>query len=237
MNSSHTKYGIGALTNRLGLSGSSLLTIAVVCTVILGTVSIPVAGDQTGEVDESEMAYVDEDSGMVHIVDANGNTRNMGVEAEIVGPPADIDGDDAVEVPFVNSTGTLWLVEPDGNKEKLANGAAYEETAIALGDFDDDGTAAVIYENASDSNSIYYVEPGEDPQRFTDTDASSGMMGVVSYDNFDDDDAKEVVYVGGSGRIWHVDKNSDPEDTGSPQVGANSDAGLGAGPLGAFSAS
>ena len=100
MNSSHTKYGIEALTNRLGLSGSSLLTIAVVCTVILGTVSIPVAGGQTGTVDESRMAYVD---GTVHIVDADGDTNDTGAPAEIVGPPADIDDDDAVEVPYVDS--------------------------------------------------------------------------------------------------------------------------------------
>ena len=59
MKSSHTKYGIGVLINRLGRSGSSLLTIAIVCMVVLGTVSIPVASGQTGTVDESRMAYVD----------------------------------------------------------------------------------------------------------------------------------------------------------------------------------
>ena len=77
MSSSHTKYSIETLTNRLGPSGSSLLTVAVVCTVVLGTVSIPVAGGETGTVDESRMAYVD--GGTVHMVDADGDTNDTGV--------------------------------------------------------------------------------------------------------------------------------------------------------------
>jgi len=224
MNSSHTGYSIETLTNRLGRSGSSLLTVAVVCTVVLGTVSIPVAGGQTGEIDESRMAYVD--GGTVHMVDADGDTNDTGVSAQIVGPPADIDDDGTVEVPSVDDQGRLRLVEPDGNRTKLTDGAASGNTAMTFGDYDDDGKTAVIY--VGDSNSIYRVEPGGSPQRVADTDAK----GVVGYGDFDGDGAKELVYVGDSSRIWYVNDNGSIVDTGFSQVG--DDRGLGAGPLGDF---
>ena len=113
-----SRYGIKALIDRLGRGGSSLLTVVVVCTVVLGTVSIPVAGGQTGTVDESRMAYVDGDSGTVHMVDADGDTMDTGVSAEIVGPPADIDDDGTVEVPSVDGQGRLRLVESGGDTQQ-----------------------------------------------------------------------------------------------------------------------
>ncbi|PSP49047.1 hypothetical protein BRC75_04725, partial [Halobacteriales archaeon QH_7_69_31] len=161
-------------------------------------------------------------------MDADGDTTDTGVPAEIVGPPADIDDDGTVEVPSVTDQGKLRLVDSDGNTEQLATGAASGNTAMALGDYDDDGKTAVIYESASNSNSIYRVEPGGSPQRVADTDAK----GVVGYGNFDGDGAKELVYVGDSSRIWYVDDDGSLVDTGYSQVG--DDRGLGAGPLGDF---
>ena len=228
MSSSHTGCSIETLTNRLRRSGSSLLTVAVVCAVVVGTVSIPVAGGQTGEVDESRMAYVDGDSGTVHMVDADGDTADTGVPAEIVGPPADIDDDGTVGVPSVDNQGSLRLVEPDGSTEELATGAASRKTAMALGDYDNSGTTDVIYVSASNSNSIYRVEPGGKPQLVADADA----RGIIGYGDFDDDGAKEVVYVGESNRIRYVDDDGSRKNTDFSQVGSNN--GLGAGPLGDF---
>jgi len=154
-----------------------------VCTVVLGTVSIPVAGGETGTVDESRMAYVDGSSGTAHMVDADGDTTDTGVFARIVGPPADIDDDGTVEGPLVDDQGRLRLVEPKGKTQHLATGAASGKTTMTVCDYDDDGTTAVIYENASDSSSIYRVEPGGSPQRVADTDAK----GVIGDGDFDGD--------------------------------------------------
>ena len=226
MSSSHTKYSIETLTNRFGPSGSSLLTVAVACIVVLGIISIPIAGGQTGEIDESEMAYVDE--GTVHIVDANGDTTDTDVQAQIVGPPADFDGDGTVEVPSVTEQGTLRLVEPGESTTKLADDALAQETAMALGDYDNDGTRAVIYVNSS--NSIYRVEPGENegPESIAE---GAQAKGVIDYGDFDGDGNKQVVYVGTAGDIRYINDNGSIIDT-SKSVGV--DAGLGAGPLGDF---
>jgi len=224
MNSPHTKYGIEALTDRLGRSGLSLLTVAVVCIVVVGTVSMPVAGDETETVDEPEMAYVD--GGDVHIVDADGNTKNTGVSAAIIGPPADIDDDDAVEVPFVKSGGTLGLVEPDGNKTELANNARAQETAITLGDCNN-GSRGVIY--VDKDKYINCVEPDGSSKRVDDEAQAYGVIGYGDYDG-DDDGKKEVVYVGDSYTIKYIDDGSIEETS----TDTDSDNGLGAGPLGDF---
>jgi len=165
------------------------------------------------------VAYVD--SGTVHITDEGGETIDTGVSAQLVGSVTDIDDDGTVEVPAVDGSNNLMLVEPDGSTETLANNAAYSKTTIAVGDYDEDGTRSVIYK---DTNSyISRVEPDESPVQVT---TSTQTNGIAGYGDFTGDGAGEIVFIGTSAEIKYYDGSVGT--TGFSDVSSNNGLGFGA---------
>ncbi|MFB6220338.1 MAG: PKD domain-containing protein [Halolamina sp.] len=163
--------------------------------------------------------------GQLRTVAPDGTIHNIGVQAELAGRMADLDSDGTPETPFVDGNATLRLAEPDGTTTELATGAASSKSAIAVGDFDGDGTKAVFYPNVSDSNYIYKVEVGESPNepvRVTAT-ASNGIAGVGDLDG---DDDPELAFAGSSSTIKYLD-NGTVNSTGYSSIGSNNGYGMG----------
>ncbi|GAB7012761.1 hypothetical protein JCM18549_10320 [Halolamina salina] len=167
-------------------------------------------------------------NGQLVAVEQDGTTHETGVDATITGRTIDLDGDTVLETPFVDSGGTLKLAEPDGTTTTLAENAPTSASAIAVGDLDDDGTAAVFYPNTSDSGHIYKVETGADPgspTRVTQT-TSSGDAGidanaVAGVGDLDGDGQPELGFTGGSSTVKYLDGDT-VETTGYSSIGSNS---------------
>ena len=189
----------------------------VAVTALLGAgLAAPAAAD-TG----SEAAYVT--NGTVELVDGNGDRTDTNVNATVVGPVTDFDGDGTLGVPTVNGSGYVRIVRADGTTETLVAGDA-ATTSITAGDTTGDGALEILYQNTSDDNRVYRVDLLGDTRRLTNV----GTNGVVGHGDFDDDGDDEPVFLGTSNDIKYLD-NGTVVDTGYSDVGTNE--GIGVGPL------
>ena len=203
---------------------STALTVRIVA--VLGVVAVtallgaglaaPAAAD-TG----SDAAYVT--NGTVELVDGNGDRTNTDVNATVVGPVTDFEGDEILGVPTVTGTGDVRIVRTDGTAETLVTGDA-ATTSITVGDATGDGALEILYQNTSDDNRVYRVDLLGNTRQLTD----AGTNGVVGHGDFDDDGDDEPVFLGTSGNIKYLDDGT-VVDTGYSDVGTNE--GIGVGPL------
>jgi hypothetical protein len=189
----------------------------VAVTALLGAgLAAPAAAD-TG----SDAAYVT--NGTVELVDGDGVRTDTNVNATVVGPVTDFDGDGTLGVPTVNGSGYVRIVRADGTAETLVAGDA-ATTSITVGDATGDGALEILYQNTSDDNRVYRVDLLGNTGQLTD----AGTNGVVGYGDFDVDGDDEPVFLGTSNGIKYLD-NGSVVDTGYSDVGTNE--GIGVGPL------
>lgn len=178
---------------------------------------------------DRELVYADS-SGRLHSIAPDGTVTTYaapGVQA--IGPKeTDFDDDDRREIPYVNSSGALLLIDAANETQLLVeNGNARQsKTLVGVGTWR--GHTSVYYVNTSDGV-VYRVRPGTTPSMVTkspggDTQVpAKAVTGVADYNGDGDPD---LVYTGDSQRVWYVDDGS-TTDTGET-VGQNNGIGAGA---------
>lgn len=203
-----------------------MLVLLAVAAVIVSVGVGGVAAAQGDDASPPAAVYADS-TGEVTVLYANGTTVQLGVTAEVVGDLADLDGDRHLEVPIVDGSGNLRLVDTSGAVQTLVSGdAATSKTLLPTGDWNDDGQKSVFYENTSDGK-LYRVQPGETPRPVVGPNgkplATNTPVGLADYDSDGDED---LVFTGSSSTVKLYDGDS-VSSTGFSSFGSNNGIGLG----------
>lgn len=201
-----------------------LLVAALVVVSLLASAPAAAAGGSGG----TPTAAFANDSGIITVLMADGSTKSLGVAGEYAGPMRNLDGDEYLEVPFVDGDGDVRVVDTTGATATLVEGDAGMNT-IAVGDWNGDGTSAVIYENDSAANDyLYRVEDGGAPEPVLGPDGNEiKTNGPVGIADFDGDGGDDLVFLGSSSTVKYYD-GSTIQTTGFSSFGSNNGLGIGA---------
>jgi hypothetical protein len=169
---------------------------------------------------------IDPESGAVTAYDATG--------VEAIGPrKADLDGDDRLEVPYVDSSGRLQVIDATNETRTIATGAAQSKTLLGVGTWGSDTfeqRMAMFYVNTTDGT-LYRAWYDEDTDTYErqlvrendgDGDGIGAVVGIADYNG--DGDA-DIVFTDGSAHVTYIDGGTTHETDGS--VGQNNGVGVG----------
>lgn len=213
-------------TDRRSPTTTGIVIAAVFLVGLVALVAVAAPSATAAQTSDPVSVYADS-SDTVTVLYENGTTKSLGVTAEVVGPMADVDGDGTLEVPYVDSNNNLYILGLDGESETLVNGnAAKQKDYIATGDWNDDGTTSVFYENTSDGK-LYRVESGGSPKAVLGPDgkkiATNSVLGVADYDG---DGDRDLVFLGSSDTAKYYDGET-INSTGFSSFGSNNGLGVG----------
>ncbi|MFC7166145.1 PKD domain-containing protein [Halospeciosus flavus] len=198
----------------------TLLTASLAGGISVGAGAATATTAADGRLDPAAV-YASPD-GTVHVLGEDGSTTSFGVSATVVGPMADLDGDGRLDVPYVTSGGDVAIVGLDGSTRTLVQGTAKaSKTKLGVGDWDGDGTPAVLYVGG-DGSTVNRVEVGGSAHTVVDTGAKAAL-GVT---DFDADGDRDLVFVGSSSGIKFYD--GAVHTTGYSSIGSNNGLGVGA---------
>ncbi|WP_435101732.1 PKD domain-containing protein [Halarchaeum sp. P4] len=206
----------------------SLLVVASVVAAGFGAGGVAAASGTSSSAPSAPIAVYADDSGALTYLYANGTATSLGVTGvSVVGRLADLDGDDALEAPYVTSDGALRIVDASGDAATLATSAKTGKTAMATGDWDGDGRTSVFYVNASDGV-LYRASGGTTPTAVSGPDggtlAANAVVGVADYD---DNGTTDLLYLGSSSTLKYYDGRT-LHSTGFSSFGSNNGLGVGA---------
>jgi hypothetical protein len=176
----------------------------------------------SGRTGPREIVYTNSSGGLFSIATSGVVTEYPVTDAQAIGPrTADLDGDGACEIPYVNSSNVLKLVDQNDDIDVLAESATKSKTRLAVGTWN--GEQGVYYVNSSDSK-MYRAAPGESPTRVLegDGDGIGAAAGIADYNGDGDTD---IVYTDGSQLVTYYDDGSYYET--SESVGQNNGVGVG----------
>jgi len=146
------------------------------------------------------------------------------------GEMRDIDQDGLLELPYLDSSGNLKIIDKNGNTEELASNGRSSKATVATGDLDNDGKVSVFYPGGNNGYIHKYEYGGEGVVELTTSASAKAVFGLS---DFDQDSNTEVVYAGTSSTIkWMKKDGSKDGSTGYSSIGSNN--GYGAGPVGDF---
>lgn len=177
----------------------------------------------TGGCGGSRLVYVEPSSGRLHSVTSSTNPRAYDVtSASVIGPQkANFDGDSALEIPYVNGTGALKLVDKNNETQTLVTSGVRESKSLVwVGSWN--GTSTAVYYASSDKN-IRRVRPGHDSTLVSKDAKAKAIAGAA---NIDSDASKELVYLDGSANVDYLTGEGETEKTGRG-VGSNTGYGIG----------
>jgi len=146
-------------------------------------------------------------------------------DVQVIGPREyDFTGDDVLDVPYVDSSGTLYLANESGSM-RLTDGVDHTKSLLAVGYWNDSDAPAVFYTGTGDT--VHQVRPGETSTPvFADT--SSGVSAVVGTGDVDGDGVDEFVYLGDSQQLRYADTDGSLNKINNGGVGQNKGIGAGA---------
>ena len=183
-----------------------------------------------------EVTFVSAGGGL-RSLDSDGTVTNYFTAGtvEAVGPKrVDFDDDGRTEVPFVDTTGELYLIdETNESSGPLATRPPTDHSRLAVGRWR--GETSVFYVNESDPTGprIWRVTPGSTPEPVIVGGSrveASAVSGVLDYDR---NGALDLIYTDGGESLSYIDGESDTTNSVS---GGNvgSSPGVGVGPPDAF---
>lgn len=166
--------------------------------------------------------YQDSSSGSINAVLSDGTSIDLGVSASILGEPANLDSDSYVEVPYVDGSGNLKIVDKNGEVQNLDSGISTSNVVIGTGKWKG-SKAYVFYPDAQNSSYIMRNRAG-----FTAETVGSGISsnGVIGTGDFNGDGDKDLVFLGTSDTVKYRDGGS-TSSTGFSSFGSNSNKGVG----------
>lgn len=181
-----------------------------------------------------EVVFVDADTNELSSVAPDGTVTRYGVDAEAIGPKQiDIDGDGLREIPYVDSSNRLRVVDAAGEVQTLTTDAAHTPlqadytTLLGVGELD--GETSVFYLNTTDTvggeASIYRVGIDGESEQVTADGSGVDATAIAGLGDMNGDDENELVYVGSSQGIHYID---DGEEYTGTDIGVNNGAGIAA---------
>ncbi|MFB6301996.1 MAG: PKD domain-containing protein [Haloferacaceae archaeon] len=209
-----------------GMDGRSLASLGMTVLLIVSAVGggIAVASEPAAAASNPiEFVYVDGTTNNVTFVREDGTRVGTNVSADIVGPVSNLDGDGALEAPFVTSQGEIHVVDTANETEFVTNSTYNSNTKIGVGDWTGDGTPEILYANTSDNDYLYYANLTGTPTQI----ASVSAIAALGAEDFDGDGTKDLVFVGTSSKNLKYYDGSTVTDTAYDNFGSN--GGLGAG--------
>ena len=168
------------------------------------------------------MIYVDKGTGQPVIQYPDGTEKTLTVSPSITGEMADLDSDSDPELPFIDSSGNLKIVDTLGETQTLASGLSTSSEVIGVGDWK--GTFEyVFYADPTDNNYIKKVRAGTNPQTVLSGISANSVLGPA---NFTADGDQELVFLGTSNTLQYID-DSTVKTTGFSSFGSNNQLGIG----------
>lgn len=140
------------------------------------------------------------------MLERDGTLTNFGVTTGGFGPPsADFDCDGKMEIPYVDGNGGITIVDVDGETQTLVASGVRNDARLGVGDYDGDGTTAVVYPNAADNDHLYRAEHNGDNVMIGAVSAAS--VGGVT--DFNGDGDQDVVYTDDKRNLLYYDEGSE----------------------------
>jgi len=151
------------------------------------------------------------------------------------GATTDIDGDGDREVPYVNASGAVKVVDAGGNTMTIADGSGVsgsvetDKTRIAAGTWD--GSPDSVFFVDENHDRLLRAAPGG--STVTVATPSDGAQAVLGVDDVDGDGTDELVFTDASQQVRYLDPDgsggTDVREVPNAQAGSNN--GVGAGTL------
>jgi hypothetical protein len=151
----------------------------------------------------------------------NGTSINFSEQASVVGDQADLDSDNYLEVPYINTSGYLKAIDRTGETDVLDSGQGTSKEVIATGIWNH-SEAYVFYADATDSDYLKRVRVGESPETIGSGIRSNGALGAADF-NVDGD--SELVFLGTSNTVKYLDDGA-VKSTGFSSFGSNNQYGI-----------
>jgi flagellin-like protein len=174
------------------------------------------------------VAAIEGDGGSVTTIPNTSDIEGMGG----IGP--DVSGDGTADIPYVDSSETVGVVDAEGEVTPLASSSdvsgsiATDKTRLATGRWN--GHPPSVFFVDQNHDQLYRVAPGGSPQVVAAP--GDGAQSVSGIGDVDGDGAAELVFAGGSQTLHYVDDTGTVEDVDDGQTGSNN--GIGAGSLADF---
>lgn len=151
-----------------------------------------------------ELVYVNESTGTLSSIDKWGKVSTYAAaNPVVVGPKhANLDGDDLLEIPWVDSSGNLFIVDDDDSTPFGVGASTVETTnsSIAAGTWQ--GETGIAYVAESD-DTIYHINTSSGVQ--TQVGGGIAANGVLAISDYNLDGDTDIVYVDNANIIHYYD--------------------------------
>ncbi len=164
-------------------------------------------------------------SGGLRSIDASGDVTQYDATAAAIGPKeVDFDADGRTEIPYVNESGALKLVDDtDATTTLVDSGVETNATLLAVGEWRD--ATSVYYVNQSDSSALYRVRPGSSPSTVTVDGSNLLADAAAGVGDVNGDGDSDLAFAGTSQGLYYVDGD---RTEGMGGVGKSAGIGVGA---------
>ncbi|MFB6120131.1 MAG: FG-GAP repeat domain-containing protein [Halobacteriaceae archaeon] len=165
------------------------------------------------------------------VLNGSGITDYVPSSVDVVGPKAaSLDGDGALEVPFVNgSSGDVYAVDANNETVHLLDtgstsvAAAASKSRMAVGTWN--GSDTSVFFAGSGASKIYRVAPGGSPTLVANPGNGAGAVAGIA--DVDGDGADELVFLGSSQQIRYLEPDGTTVKVPNGGVGSNNGVGVG----------
>mgnify|MGYP000630860267 CR=1 FL=1 len=173
----------------------------------------------------SGVVAVEGDGGSATTVPGTTDVAAMG------GLGADVSGDGTGDIPYVDTGGTVRIVDADGDSAALATSSdisgsvATAKTRLTTGTWQ--GSPPSVFFVDQNHDTLYRVAPGGTPQVVATP--GNGAQSVTGIGDIDGDGTDELVFADGSQQLRYLEPSGTIRNVDDGQTGSNN--GIGAGSL------
>lgn len=217
----------GSTSDQVWAPGELLLVTASVTSPERATVVTEHGVEALSAVDPfalaNTIAYTDRSGSGIRTLNATGVVTSFGETADVIGPAvSEFTSKDTIEVPAVDSSGNVFVVDESGTRTQLATGAKSTESKLAAGLWQGSPPSVFFVKNGD----IFRATASGSTTQVTSGRQADGVAGII---DFDGDGANELVYGGDSGNtdgVKYLDDDGTNVNTGT-SYGVNKGIGLG----------
>lgn len=149
------------------------------------------------------------------MLERDGTLTDFGVTTSGFGPAdADFDCDGKMEIPYVDGSNGISIVDVDGETQELVTSGVTLDVVLGVDDYDGNGKPDVLFSNSSDSSKIYRVEYGGSPVLIDGNLKGDSVAGVT---DINDDGDEDIVYTDG-GKLLYWDGGTEFDTGVSPST-------------------
>jgi len=212
---------IADLDPRLGRTNESGDNETMLTATDSGTTYVYTASGGSGDrvqfeivnIDTVQIAYVTSGSRELNTIDSGGRIKTYTDDyARAIAPVDKYNG--VAEIPYVNNSNFLKVVEPRGSTRQITGDAQYSDATIAAGDRDADGTIEYYYTETVNDN--LQVTEGGTTTTLTETNGNcqanleSGTpinngYGAAGLADFDGNGQQNLILVNGNDKVAYYD--------------------------------